>query len=118
MVPADRKFRQDSKEKILLKSDLIPVLTQKQKTPFLALWSLFLLWWIPDCNEKHKLSRGPFNKHSHQAWFQLVQWFQRRRLKCKRLQTTKQMTVIGAGELKRSLYNKTDSSLNPSSQAS
>jgi hypothetical protein len=38
--------------------------------------------------QKHILCREPPNKHSYQIWFQLTQWFQRRRLKCKRLQTT------------------------------
>jgi len=37
--------------------------------------------------KKHKLCRGSSNKHSYQVWFQLTQWFQRRRLKCKSLQT-------------------------------
>ena len=35
-----------------------------------------------------KIGRGPSNEHSFQIWFQLAQWFQRRRLKCKCLWTT------------------------------
>ena len=36
--------------------------------------------------DKIKLIRDPSNEHSYQVWFQLGQWLQRRRLKCKRLQ--------------------------------
>ena len=47
-------------------------------TPFLTpLHPLFLL-----CT-----SEQPSNEHSYQDWVQLAQWFQRRRLKCKSLQT-------------------------------
>ena len=37
---------------------------------------------------KHKLSRGPSNEYSYQAWFQFSQWLQRKRLKCNSLWTT------------------------------
>jgi hypothetical protein len=38
--------------------------------------------------KNHKLCSGPSNKHSYQDWFQLAQWFQRRKLKCKSLWMT------------------------------
>jgi hypothetical protein len=30
---------------------------------------------------KKKLFRGPFKEHAYQVWFQMAQWFQKRRLK-------------------------------------
>jgi hypothetical protein len=36
--------------------------------------------------QQHKFCRKPFNEHSYHAWFQFAKWFQRRRLKSKRLQ--------------------------------
>jgi hypothetical protein len=38
--------------------------------------------------QKHNLCRGSSYEHSHQVWFHLVQWFQRKRLKCKSIRTT------------------------------
>jgi hypothetical protein len=38
--------------------------------------------------KNHKLCSGPSNKHSYQDWFQLAQWFQRRKLKCKSIWMT------------------------------
>jgi hypothetical protein len=38
-----------------------------------------------DQQKKHKLCRGPSNKHSYQVGSHLTQWFQRRRLECKKL---------------------------------
>ena len=50
----------------------------------LKLVSLVYFWWTKK-NQK-------FNQHSCQVWFQLANWFQRRRLKCNSFQTTKTHT--------------------------
>ena len=54
------------------------------------------------------------NEQSHQVWFHLVQWFQRRRLKCKSLRTTTRTIdtkwwqyltcPFGSGEQKQLFY--------------
>ena len=33
----------------------------------------------------HTIERGPHKDHTSQIWFNLVQWFQKRRFKCDRL---------------------------------
>jgi hypothetical protein len=42
--------------------------------------------------QQHKFCRKPFNEHSYHVWFQFAKWFQRRRLKSKRLQSP---TIMG-----------------------
>ena len=41
--------------------------------------------WISNQHQKHKSCSGPSNEHFWQAWFNSVQWFQRRRFKCEKL---------------------------------
>ena len=38
--------------------------------------------------KEHNILRGLSNKQSCQIWFQLLQWFPSRRLRCKSVQTT------------------------------
>ena len=51
--------------------------------PFWHPWGLLYLLCTSDQQNKHKLCRGPSIEHSYQFWFQLNQWFQRRRLNVK-----------------------------------
>ena len=37
---------------------------------------------LPDQDEMRKLFKGPYIDASYQVWLHLAQWFQRRRLKC------------------------------------
>jgi hypothetical protein len=59
---------------------------QNKNTSFFGPWASCFYDDISDW-QKYKLCREPFNEHWYQAWFQLVQWFQGRRLKYKSLQT-------------------------------
>ena len=54
-------------------------------THILTSLGLFFLLCTSDQQKTHTFCRGPSNEHSYPVWFQLVQWFQRRRLKCKSL---------------------------------
>ena len=41
--------------------------------------------WISNRHQQHKSGRGLSYEHFWQAWFNSVQWFQRRRFKCEKL---------------------------------
>jgi len=44
--------------------------------------------WMEGGVVGHKFQRGPPKDHPSLIWFNLVQWFQRRRFKCESLQST------------------------------
>ena len=56
---------------------------------------------------KTKSGRGPCNEHFWQVWLKSVQWFQRRRVKCKKLTDRRTLTHdksshgLWPGELKK-----------------
>ena len=51
---------------------------------------LFHSWTL---HQQTTIFIDPSNEHSYQVWFQLAQWFQKRRLKCKSLQPKTQTTT-------------------------
>jgi hypothetical protein len=59
-------------------------LTLEKFQPIRAYYWPWQPCWISDWNEKQKFCRGPSKEHSCKDWFQLAQWFRRRRLKCEK----------------------------------
>ena len=65
---------------------------------FHPLFFLFLAWWpswLEVAITGHNFERGPSKDHSTKVWLQLVQWFQRRRLKCEMLTDGRRTTDDG-----------------------
>ena len=89
----NKEFYTEHKEK--KSSKLVQKLTfyiQKQKTLFLAPWNLLFLQQISD--QKKNTAKDHKMNIPTTFGYQLTQWFQRRRLKWKRLRTTIDPKVI------------------------
>jgi hypothetical protein len=55
----------------------------------------------------HKFERDPPRGHSCQVWFNLVQWFLRRRFKCDLLSKLCLICIISINRLKERFHRKT-----------
>jgi hypothetical protein len=54
----------------------------------------------------HKFERDPPRDHPCQVWFNLVQWFQRRRFKCDFFIKICLTCIIGVNRLKEKFHRK------------